>query len=89
LTQRKYSAVRDSVKLHLTIYDAILCRGVLNDLINDQSRQEVFFSFARALRKGGLLVLDVREWNASALRKEREPIFEKTIEVFAASARFE
>lgn len=29
MTQRKYSAVRDSVKLHLTIYDAILCRGAL------------------------------------------------------------
>lgn len=62
-------------------YDGILCRGVLNDIIDGPSRQKAFFSFARALRKGGILILDVREWTSSALRKEREPVFERVVEV--------
>jgi glycine/sarcosine N-methyltransferase len=61
-------------------YDALLCRGVLNDLLDGRSRALAFHSFARALRPGGVLVLDVREWEASARRKIREPVFEKTIE---------
>lgn len=31
-------------------YDAILCRGVLNDLVEDAVRREAFRAFARALR---------------------------------------
>ncbi|UCB51583.1 MAG: class I SAM-dependent methyltransferase [Candidatus Zixiibacteriota bacterium] len=61
-------------------YDGILCRGVLNDIIDGPNRQKAFFSFAGALRKGGILILDVREWTNSALRKEREPVFEKVVE---------
>ncbi len=61
-------------------YDGILCRGVLNDVIDDTSRPEVFFSFARTLRKDGVLILDVREWNSTALRKAEESIFEKSAE---------
>lgn len=34
------------------LYDGILCRGVLNDLVEERSRHEVFFAFARALRPG-------------------------------------
>jgi len=61
-------------------FDGILCRGVLNDITDDAGRQEAFFAFARALRKGGVLVLDVREWNSTALRKAKEPVFERTVE---------
>ena len=61
-------------------YDAILCRGVLNDLLDGRSRREVFFSFARALRQGGVLIFDVREWEETARRKRSEPVFEKTID---------
>lgn len=61
-------------------YDGILCRGVLNDLLDEASRQEVFFSFAHALRPGGVLILDVREWEATVERKTREPVFEKSVE---------
>jgi len=61
-------------------YDGILCRGVLNDIIDGPSRQKAFFSFAHALRKEGILILDVREWTISALRKQREPVFEKVVE---------
>jgi SAM-dependent methyltransferase len=60
--------------------DAILCRGVLNDLLDGRSRREVFFSFARSLRTGGALIFDVREWEETARRKTREPVFEKSVE---------
>jgi len=62
-------------------YDAIMCRGVLNDIIQERSRQEVFFSLARALCNGGTLILDVRQWESSARRKETEPVFERTVQL--------
>jgi SAM-dependent methyltransferase len=61
-------------------YDGLLCRGVLNDLLDGRSRDAAFDSFARALRRGGAVLLDVREWEATARRKIREPVFEKTVE---------
>ena len=61
-------------------YDGVLCRGVLNDLLDGRSRDAAFRSFAGALRAGGAVVLDVREWEASARRKIREPVFERTVE---------
>jgi SAM-dependent methyltransferase len=60
-------------------YDAILCRGVLNDLVIDRDRDAVFEAFAGCLRPGGVLILDVREWTASADRKAREPLFRKRV----------
>src|SRR5262245_57815775 len=60
-------------------YAAILCRGVLNDLIDDDRRDAVFAAFARALRPNGALILDVREWGASVKRKTREPVFRKRV----------
>jgi SAM-dependent methyltransferase len=60
-------------------YAAILCRGVLNDIIDDDRRDAVFATFARALRPNGALILDVREWGASAERKTREPLFRKRV----------
>jgi SAM-dependent methyltransferase len=60
-------------------YAAILCRGVLNDIIDDDQRDAVFAGLARALRPNGALILDVREWGASAERKGREPLFRKRV----------
>jgi hypothetical protein len=60
-------------------YDAILCRGVLNDFVDDASRQAVFPAFRRALRAEGVVMLDVREWAATAVRKAREPVFRKSV----------
>lgn len=57
-----------------------MCRGVLNDVTDDITRLGVFFAFARALRKEGVLILDVREWNSTALRKAKEPVFNKSVE---------
>jgi len=69
-------------------YDGILCRGVLNDIIDGPSRQKVLCSFARALRKGGILIVDVREWTKSASRKENEPVFERMVEIDGGTLTF-
>jgi SAM-dependent methyltransferase len=69
-------------------FDGILCRGVLNDLLDEHSRQEVFFSFARTLRPGGVLILDVREWHATARRKTREPVAEKSVDTTRGKLTF-
>ena len=60
-------------------YQAVLCRGVLNDLVEDRARREAFRAFARALTRGGALVLDVREWEATRRRKTREPLLERVV----------
>lgn len=81
--------VGDVLNLPLTReYDAVLCRGVLNDIVDETRRQEVFFSFARALRPSGILVLDVREWHATARRKRQQPVFEKTVEIGRGALTF-
>jgi 2-polyprenyl-3-methyl-5-hydroxy-6-metoxy-1,4-benzoquinol methylase len=61
--------------------DAILCRGVLNDLTEESIRKEVFSAFAGYLRKGGILIMDVREWESTAIRKAYNPVFKKEITI--------
>jgi SAM-dependent methyltransferase len=73
-------AVGDIQTLPATRYDAILCRGVLNDFVDDEGREAVLATFARALRVPGVLILDVREWETSAARKAREPVFKKSVD---------
>jgi len=53
--------------------DAVLCRGVLNDFLEDAGRDAVLRSFAGALRAGGVLLLDVRDWEATAAMRSRQP----------------
>ena len=60
-------------------YAGILCRGVLNDILDDDGRDAAFAAFARCLRPAGVLILDVREWGASVERKTREPLFRKRV----------
>jgi SAM-dependent methyltransferase len=60
-------------------YDGILCRGVLNDFVEDDKRVAAFAAFARALRADGVLIFDVREWESSAERKLHEPLFRKRV----------
>ena len=69
-------------------FDAVLCRGVLNDVIDDESRREIFFSFAGSLYRGGVLLLDVREWNSTRLRKMKESLFEKSLETYRGKLNF-
>lgn len=69
-------------------YRAILCRGVLNDVIDDTGRRAAFLSFAGALSPRGVLLLDVREWAATARRKSREPVHERTVETIHGTLMF-
>ena len=68
--------------------DAILCRGVLNGLTEEESRRTVFPSFAGCMRQGGVLVLDVREWCSTAARKTDHPVFEKAVEIEGGRLNF-
>ncbi len=61
----------------MVLCDAVICRGVLNDLTLDSDRQRVFPSFASVLKPNGVLILDVRDWEASVRRKAAKPIIEK------------
>lgn len=47
-------------------FDAVLARGVLNDLLSEQERTDALASFARLTRSGGILALDVREAEVAA-----------------------
>ncbi|MEV6629523.1 class I SAM-dependent methyltransferase [Actinoplanes sp. NPDC051470] len=54
-------------------YDAVTCRGVLNDLIDDDERLSAMRSLAGCLIPGGALFLDVRERDASRRRADGVP----------------
>jgi len=69
----------DIARLPVSRYAAILCRGVLNDVVDDAGRDAIFGAFARSLQSNGVLILDVREWTASVERKAREPLFRKCV----------
>jgi SAM-dependent methyltransferase len=71
--------VGNIVALPSNRYAGILCRGVLNDIVEDDQRKAVFVAFSRALRPTGVLIVDVREWEASAKRKAREPLFRRRL----------
>lgn len=58
--------------------DAVLCRGVLNDLIADGDRATAFSAFAAWLCPGGVLLADVRDWGATAARYANEPRHERS-----------
>jgi SAM-dependent methyltransferase len=81
-------AVADILTLTVSSYDAILCRGVLNDLVDEDARLSAFASFARTLRTDGVLILDVRNWDATATRKAREPLFRKRVDTHRGNLTF-
>jgi SAM-dependent methyltransferase len=43
-------------------FGAILCRGVLNDLLTDDDREKIAHRFAEIVAPDGVLLLDVRDW---------------------------
>ena len=51
-------------------FDAITCRGVLNDLVHDDERVAALEAFGARCRVGGLLLLDLREARASRQRAD-------------------
>ncbi|HEX8120589.1 MAG TPA: class I SAM-dependent methyltransferase [Solirubrobacteraceae bacterium] len=50
--------------------DVAACRGVLNDLVTGEQRDAALRALCAALRPGGVLVLDVRDRDATAARYE-------------------
>ena len=80
--------VGDILTLSISPYDAILCRGVLNDLVDEGARLSAFAAFGRVLRADGVLILDVREWDATARRKAREPLFRKRVDTHRGKLTF-
>jgi SAM-dependent methyltransferase len=50
------------------VYDAVTCRGVLNDMTTDRERLSAVRSLAGSLVPGGVLFLDVREEEGSRRR---------------------
>ena len=70
--------------------DAVLCRGVLNDLTQDVDRQHGLESLWEMLRPGGLLLISVREIEKTRARYAREPVITRSDggAFFRAEARF-
>jgi trans-aconitate methyltransferase len=70
--------------------DGVLCRGVLNDLIEDVDRQRALDSLWAMLRAGGLLVLSVREVEKTRAHYGREPVVTRSDGgvFFRSEARF-
>jgi SAM-dependent methyltransferase len=59
-------------------FAVVLCRGVLNDVLGARARDAVCATLARALVPAGVLLLDVRDWKRTAIRKVAEPVTERT-----------
>lgn len=68
--------------------DAVLCRGVLNDLTAGAERQDAFAAFASWLSPGGGLLADVREWAATAARYANAPRHECSVNQKGRTLRF-
>jgi SAM-dependent methyltransferase len=68
--------------------DAILCRGVLNDVVEDAAREAVFRRFGAWLRPGGVLIFDVREWSRSAARHAAGRPHEQSVALPDGTLRF-
>jgi trans-aconitate methyltransferase len=70
--------------------DGVLCRGVLNDMTEDENRQRGLDSLFEMLRPGGLLVLSVREIEKMRVRYAREPVVTRSEGgvFFRSEARF-
>ncbi|HLN03783.1 MAG TPA: class I SAM-dependent methyltransferase [Bryobacteraceae bacterium] len=62
-------------------FDAVLCRGVLNDFVDDDARKSIFLQFARWLQPGGVLILDVRDWTRTADRYAKDSIHSQLVEL--------
>jgi glycine/sarcosine N-methyltransferase len=58
--------------------DGVLCRGVFNDITDDEQRQRGLDALFDYLRVGGLLVLSVREIEKTRARYAREPVLTRS-----------
>jgi len=71
------------------MFDAVLCRGVLNDFVTDAARRSIFRQFATWLRAGGIVVLDAREWTRTVARFAENPLHRRTIDLPHGRLTFE
>jgi SAM-dependent methyltransferase len=62
-------------------FAGVLCRGVLNDLLDEHDRRAAIQSFGSALRPDGVLILDTREWDLSRARKRQDPVFCTVVQI--------
>ena len=69
-------------------YDALVCRGVLNDVIGAADRAAVLDAFGRALRPGGIVLLDARDWEGSVARKTAQPVTERCVTTARGTLRY-
>jgi SAM-dependent methyltransferase len=68
------SYLADLCTLHTGLaYQAVTCRGVLNDIVGDAERDAAICSLAGNLRDGGLLMLDVRHAPGARSRADGVP----------------
>jgi SAM-dependent methyltransferase len=71
------------------LFDAILCRGVLNDLVEESHRIAILQRFGTWLRPGGIAVFDVREWARTVARYEKHSGHQRTVELPDGTLRFQ
>lgn len=69
-------------------FDAILCRGVLNDFVEDTARTAIFRQFSAWLGPGGVLIFDVREWSKTVERYSRDHVHRRRVELPNGNLRF-
>jgi SAM-dependent methyltransferase len=72
-----------------TLFDAILCRGVLNDFVKDGDRSYIFHRFHTWLRSGGVLIFDVREWARTLERYTKRPLHQRTVRLSNGKLEFQ
>jgi SAM-dependent methyltransferase len=71
-----------------SLFDVVLCRGVLNDFLEDDERSSIFNKFGTWLRPGGILIFDVREWTKTLERYTEGLPHRRKIELSTGSLEF-
>ena len=71
------------------LFDAVLCRGVLNDVVDESDRATIFRQLAAWLRPGGIAIFDVRDWARTVARYEKDSVHQRTVELPDGTLRFQ
>ncbi len=70
-------------------FDAILCRGALTEILDVADRQRVLSKLGDACRPGGVLLLDVRSWEATQGAAQGQACLRGTFETERGPVFFE
>src|SRR6266849_5761564 len=65
-----------------SLFDADLCRGVLNDFVEDGERSSIF------RKPGGILIFDVREWTKTVERYTKGLLHRRTVKLPTGTLEF-